>query len=188
MQPESSEKIWEKPVTDTLSGAPGSMIYGHPAGLEIKEWYPIDKTSWPMLMLLSMITFGLWSFYWYYTQLKGLRCISPGNQIHERLLIYTLVFSVVAVFLDFAGVIIWIVSGNWILGGVIRVVAGIIGIAGYIFVVVLSFQIKAALEEIIDKTLSGIWTFFFREFYLAKVITDHNIGDDPGKPAWYGNH
>ena len=188
MQSDPSEKVWETPVTDTLSGTPGSITYGHPAGLEIKEWYPIDKTTWPMLILLSMITFGIWTFYWYYTQLKGLRCLSPGNQIQERLLVYTLLFSIGAFVIDILGVVIWITTGDMLLGAGIRIFAGVVGILGALFIIILAFQIKAALEEIIGKPLSGIWTFIFRELYLAKVINDYNIGDDPGKPAWYGNH
>lgn len=111
---------------------------------------PVPKLHWGLLLVLSLVTFGIFLLIWGFRQGFWARQAEPGNKV----LVYYSIY-VVAIVLEVA----FAVSPDLeAISVVFRLVGGICFILG-------SFSVKSAIESHLNKRLNGVLTFLFGPIY-----------------------
>jgi len=136
---------------------------GWSSSAEPEEW-ELPKTSVWVIIFLTLVTIGLYIPVWFLRRRKILNRLSPGRHLDAFL----------------AGLVA-LYGGAFVLGlsvGVSGAPEGqnlqfwtsVVDIASRILTLVLSFQVKAILEENYPDDISGVGTFFLSIFYLQYKI------------------
>lgn len=111
---------------------------------------PVPKLHWVLLLLLSIVTLGLFLPIWGFRQGFWARQAEPGNNA----LIYYSIY-VVAIVLEVG---LAVSAELEAVSALFRIVGGICFLLG-------SFSVKSAIESHLNKHLNGVLTFFFGPIY-----------------------
>jgi hypothetical protein len=112
---------------------------------------------WAVLLLLSIVTCGLFGLVWYCIQAAWVRKVRPSN--------FALFLIIAHIGLSFAGGAIEVFESAKYMGPLFR-------ITGIVLYVWAAFSMKSAMEDYFNReentgmTLSGIMTFFFSYIYF----------------------
>jgi hypothetical protein len=160
-----------------LQGQPTQGIVMVGGGAEL------DRTTWGMLMLLSFVTLGIYNFIWLYRQINALRVLTPLSAPHMGMLWAAIGLTVGSLVIGTTGDVMMMNGNNN--GVLLSLFGSLLSLAQVVVIIILAFQIKACLEQLTGQSFSGLWCFLFNSLFLAKVITDHNIGMPAmAQPAW----
>ena len=168
-----------QPVAGTVYGGP-SAYGGGQAGYApqaVSQYPPPPSLHWGLVILLTIVTCGLFSFIWLIVEGLWIKKVKPDSKSFTYLMITMGVLALVIV-LAFAQV--------GAIGSTGRPDAGLRGIAallnlGYIVMrLVTVFSMRSEIEdhfntaEPIGLSLSGVMTFFFAVYYFQYHFTRIN--------------
>lgn len=111
---------------------------------------PVPKLHWGLLLVLSLVTCGIFLLIWGFRQGFWARQAEPGNNA----LVYYSIY-VVAILLEVG---FSVSADGEALGAIFRLAGGICFLLG-------SFSVKSAIESHLNKRLNGLLTFFFGPIY-----------------------
>jgi hypothetical protein len=124
----------------------------------------LPKTSVLVVIFLTLITIGLYVPVWFLRRRKVLNRLSPARNVNA------FIAGLVALYLG--AFVLGITAGveGAPQGQNLDFWTGVVDIASRILTLVLSFQVKAILEENYPDDISGVGTFFLSIFYLQYKI------------------
>ena len=115
-----------------------------------------------LVILLSIVTFGVYPFYWVVTRTKILNQLIPEKAIPSG---FTLTVTIAYIVL-FAGGFIAGFTGN---EGLVQTL-NLLNLPIYILLVVWFFKFANRLESVSKSPYSGVGVFFLSAFYLQHKI------------------
>lgn len=129
-----------------FSGVPGQSWSQTAEATQV----PAPKLHWGLVLLLSLMTCGIFLPFWALRQAFWARQAEPGNNALVYYSVYLIAFALQIVFAASEDV--------GMLEAIIRIGGGICFLLG-------SFSVKSAIESHMNKGLNGIMTFFFGPIY-----------------------
>jgi hypothetical protein len=149
------------PSTGSLS------LFGTGDAAELPAVPPPPGLHWALVLLLAVVTCGIFSIIWLFIQANWARKIDPRNKAMLLFIIY-----IVGAF--GAGGLNAFAEGMEMEGLVL--LAGLINLAGIVCLIVGYFRIKDAMEATFGGAplylqMSGVLTFFFNVFYIQYHLT-----------------
>jgi hypothetical protein len=119
---------------------------------------PNDQT-WVMVLLLSLVTCGIYSIIRMFQQASYAKKVDPGNQATAYYLAYLGIY--------FVSVLMTVASKGEgsVIGTLLSLGAGVSAIVG-------TFKVRAALQVAFNRPLSGVMTFFFNVLYFQYHMHD----------------
>jgi hypothetical protein len=163
---------FQSPATTSNPGANTMSTY-------MPNYQPMPSTQapqppamhWGVVLALSVVTIGLFSFFWAYKQASFARKIDPLNPATRRATFQVLVSLMLMLFSILLGVIsAWTVMR----GGQptdLTVVTNMIHMFQFLTFTVAIFTIRTAVTACYGVRLNPILTFFFNVFYLQYHLT-----------------
>ncbi|AWB68378.1 hypothetical protein C2869_19080 [Saccharobesus litoralis] len=143
------ENAFEAPKADLQSGSGAQDI------LEFKRF-----SAWGVFFL-SIITLGIYYLYWLYSRGIQMNEFAQEAKVKMNALYAYIVLSVLANILG-------IFDENTELA----IASGVLSLIGFVFYIIAVFSMRAALQEVINKSasepvkLGGVLTFFFSAIYF----------------------
>ena len=181
----------------TPYGAPAGYAAPTPGALAASRYEDPPNLHWGLVLLLSVVTNGLFQIIWEFVQCAWLKKVQPdATALKKYILAYALVFGGVIVAV-IAGVTIAATgqSGNTPVVGIVVALLGAAGyFGGFIMLFVARFSERKSLEqhfngpEPIGLKLSGAMTFFFGGLYFQyhlNRINELKTAARTGVPAVY---
>ncbi len=127
----------------------------------LAEQYPLPPgLHWAAVLLISVVTCGIFEWIWFFVQASFVRKLVPRNQ--------AIVWAVVGMALSMGAGVASVSLGR----GHAAPIIALMRLAGIIFWITANFSLKNALEEHyntaenIGLSLSGVMTFFFNVIYF----------------------
>lgn len=117
-------------------------------------------STWAVLGL-SIITFGIYSIYWFSSRTKTLNEITE-DPIPSSFTVAAIVLYVVNILSSF------VVA----LKPELEVISSIINLISSVMIIVWAFKMRNRLEPIMKKSLNGVMVFFFNVYYLNYKINE----------------
>ncbi|HTS29408.1 MAG TPA: GYF domain-containing protein [Bryobacteraceae bacterium] len=142
--------VYQQP--QAVAPQPGNVIGAGPL--------PPDL-HWALVLLLGVITCGIFSYVWMFVQAGFVRKLQPSS---NGMMLYALGLPGI-----FLGEILQVAGGS---EDSIKAVGGLIVLAGAIMIIVGHFSLRRSLEdyynsvEPVNLQLSGVMTFFFNTIYF----------------------
>lgn len=130
---------------------------------------PLKKTSVPLILLLSLLTMGVYYPVWFIHQMDSFNAMNSKVKLQKGAFITVIILFVLSVISAFASVGLEGTAG----ADAVRafdLMSRFFNIAGGIILLVESFRVKRILSEHFNSKLSGIATFFFNVLYLQYKI------------------
>jgi hypothetical protein len=106
---------------------------------------------WPLVLILSIVTLGLFEDAWLLWQSRWAKRAEPSSRATKLLVGGVLLFLIGAVLSVFAD---------------LKSVAGWVDLAGFVLSQVGNFSVKGAIEKHYKVSLSGLMTIFFSSIYF----------------------
>jgi hypothetical protein len=149
------------------------------------ESHGLKRRSVLVMLLFTLITFGLYHLVWWFRRRPGLnRLNSPKKLAAWPLLLYAAMFTI-----QFClGLAAGIMAPEEVIGEGGRLLLGVLQIAVAIVMIIQAFRIKDMIEDhaepeaesgpmFVDHVrLSGLMTFFFSIYYLQWAINRYVAG------------
>jgi len=130
---------------------------------------PLKKTSVPLIMLMSLLTMGVYYPVWFILQMDSFNAMNSKVKLKKGAFITVIILFVLSVVTAFASVgLEGIADADAVRA--FDLMSRFFNIAGGIILLVESFHVKRILSEHFDTKLSGIATFFFNVLYLQYKI------------------
>jgi len=146
----------------TVYGGPGTVYSGAPAQPITNQGpVPVDF-HWGLVLLLAIVTCGLFGWAWLFVQAAYVRKIKPDSN--------GILFGILAIVAAFSGGFVRGFTNA--MNGEPHPAGNVISLIGIILVIVALFQMKSDLEDYYNTTepinlqLSGVMTFFFGILYF----------------------
>ncbi len=130
---------------------------------------PLKKTGVPLVLLLSMITMGIYYPVWFILQMDSFNSMNSGVKLKKGAFVAVIVLFALSIAAAFASIGL---EGKTYedAARTLDLVSRFLNIAGGIILLVESFRVKKILSEHFNAKLSGIATFFFNVLYLQYKI------------------
>lgn len=130
---------------------------------------PLRKTSVPLIVLLSLITMGVYYPVWFILQMDSFNAMNSKVKLKKGAFITVIILFVLSVAAAFASIGL---EGNSDADSAraLDLMSRFFNIAGGLILLVESFRVKKILSEHFNAKLSGIATFFFNVLYLQYKI------------------
>jgi hypothetical protein len=106
---------------------------------------------WPLVLILSLVTLGLFEDAWLLWQSRWAKKVDPTSR--------ATIFAI-------GGLLLFILGGVFTELPDFRSLAGWIELGGLVLSQVGNFSVKGTIEKHYDVSLSGIMTIFFTSIYL----------------------
>jgi hypothetical protein len=163
-----------QPAAGTVYGAPAA--YGAPAGYAapaVSQYPPPPSLHWGILILLGVVTCGIFGWVWAFIQAAWVRKVQPES---KALLYYGIAVGLFV--LMFGGAFMAGVQGQ--AGAGREPVLLLFRLGGGIMWLVAAFNMRSSIEdhfnsaEPVGLSLNGVMTFFFSIYYFQYHFTRIN--------------
>ncbi|MBI5969883.1 MAG: zinc ribbon domain-containing protein [Deltaproteobacteria bacterium] len=141
--------------------------YNPPVEAQPASAAPLKKTGVPLILLLSLLTMGIYYPVWFITQLESLNAMNSTVKLKKGAFITVIILFALSVVAAFASIGL---EGKADAARALDLMSRFLNIAGGIILLVESFHVKRILSEHFNTKLSGAATFFFNVLYLQYKI------------------
>ncbi|ODC02499.1 hypothetical protein BFW38_02000 [Terasakiispira papahanaumokuakeensis] len=133
-------------------------------------------STW-LVLLLSIVTLGIYAFWWIYDRTRKLNTISE-DKLPMGLVKTYIIFSVLGTFLPIIFTIVMINSAQSSSFALVSLLGNLLSFVGFVLLEIWAFQFRNRLNSLThsqgQKTWAGgVMTFFFTALYMSYKINQH---------------
>lgn len=145
---------------------------------------PVERKSVWMVILLSVVTLGIYIPYWLYQRLDAFNQMKSTEKLDKNIVMAVLVmYSLTTVMYIVSTISEMMYPENISFVTNIDNVGSVIDFVSTIMMLYLAFRTRKVIEDHFKITLSGVATFFFSIYYLQYKINKQLSKAESGAPT-----
>jgi hypothetical protein len=133
----------------------------------------LPRMNLVLMVVLTLATLGIYLPIWYLRRRDALNALRSPVKIGPALPIAVLALYIPRIG---PGLVnnIFVALGGSAFSALVTGSSTFLGLAQGILLLVLAFQVKEILEDHLQVSLGGAWTFLFNAYYLQRTINQHH--------------